>query len=211
MTRSRSSGAADLRGVSVWRHSVPSVAISASAITFSGRPETWLALRRRANASSSVKPFLLHQQALRALDRLARGERLGERLGLLAHRRELLVAGAGGRDRGHEVLLAERLHEVAEDARLDRAGDELLLAVGGQHHDRDRPLVEDPLRRLDPVELRHLHVHDRELRLVLAGERDRLLAVARLGDDLVAGALEQVAQVEPDDRLVFGDQDAHSA
>ena len=43
----------------------------------------------------------------------------------------------------------------------------------------------------------------------LAGERDRLLAVARLGDHLVAGALEQVAQVEADDRLVFGDQDAH--
>jgi len=46
---------------------------------------------------------------------------------------------------------------------------------------------------------------------MLAGERHRLLAVARLGDDLVPGALEQVAQVEADDGFVFGDQDAHSA
>ena len=44
---------------------------------------------------------------------------------------------------------------------------------------------------------------------MLAGERDRLLAVVRLGDDLVAGALEQPAQVEADDRLVFGEEDAH--
>ena len=34
----------------------PSVAISASATTFSGRPEIWLALRSRANASSSERP-----------------------------------------------------------------------------------------------------------------------------------------------------------
>ena len=34
----------------------PIVATSASATTFSGRPEIWLALRRRANASSSERP-----------------------------------------------------------------------------------------------------------------------------------------------------------
>ena len=44
---------------------------------------------------------------------------------------------------------------------------------------------------------------------MLAGERDGLLAVPRLGDDLVPAALQQVAQVEPDDRLVLGDQDPH--
>ena len=45
---------------------------------------------------------------------------------------------------------------------------------------------------------------------MLAGERDRLLAVAGFGDDLVAAAFQQVSQVEPDDRLVLGDQDPHS-
>ena len=112
---------------------------------------------------------------------------------------------------GQQVGLAERLHEVAEDAGLDRARHELALAVGGHHHDRDRPLVEDPPRRLDPVEPRHLHVEERDVGLGLARELDRLLAVARLGAHLEAGRLEQPLEVEPDDRLVLGDEDARHA
>src|SRR5262245_44321308 len=57
----------------------------------------------------------LHQQPLRTLDRLAGGERLRERVGLLAERDELLVTGSRGLDRREQVGLAERLHEVAED------------------------------------------------------------------------------------------------
>jgi hypothetical protein len=76
-----------------------------------------------------------------------------------------------GRDRRKQVALAERLHEVAEDAGLDRARHELALAVGRHHHDRDRALVEDAPRRLDPVEPRHLHVEERDVRLGLACER----------------------------------------
>jgi hypothetical protein len=119
------------------------------------------------------------------------------------------VARAGRLDRRQEIGLAERLHEVAEHPGLDRAGDELLLAVGRHHHDRDGTLVEDPPGRVDAVELRHLHVEQREVGPLAACERHRLLAVARLGDDLEAASLEQLAQVEPDDRLVLGDQDAH--
>jgi hypothetical protein len=110
-----------------------------------------------------------------------------------------------------QVALAERLDQVAEHPRLDRARDELVLAVGGQHHDRDRPLVEDPPRRLDPVEARHLHVQHREVGLLRPRELDRLQAILRLRADLEPGALEQRAQVEPDDRLVLGDQDPHPA
>ena len=44
-----------------------------------------------------------------------------------------------------------------------------------------------------------------------ARELDGLLAVLRLGADLEPGALEQLAQVEADDRLVLGDQDPHRA
>ena len=115
------------------------------------------------------------------------------------------------RDRRQQVGLAERLHEVAEDAGLDRARDELALAVGGHHHDRDRPLVEDAARRLDPVEPRHLHVEERDVGLGLARELDGLLAVARLGADLEAGRLEQALEVEPDERLVLGDEDTRHA
>src|SRR5437899_293568 len=93
------------------------------------------------------------------------------------------------RDRREKILFAERLHEIAEHAGLDRARDELLLAVRREHHDWDGPLLEDSPRSLDPVELRHLHVEDCELRLLRARERDRLLAVLRLGAHLEAGAL----------------------
>src|SRR5439155_18998957 len=81
---------------------------------------------------------------------------------------------------------------------------------GGQHHDRNRPLLEDPPRCLDSVELRHLHVEHGEVRLLGTCQVDRLLAVLRLGAHLEAGAFEQVAQIEPDDRLVFGDEDLHA-
>jgi hypothetical protein len=87
---------------------------------------------------------------------------------------------------------------------------ELLLAVRRQHHDRDRPLVEDSPRRLDAVETRHLHVQQGEVGLRAPRERDRLLAVLGLGDDLEAGALEQVLEVEANDRLVFGDENPHA-
>src|SRR5436309_2249803 len=58
---------------------------------------------------------------------------------------------------------------------------------------------------------RHLHVHDREVGLLGARERDRLLAVARLGADVEAGAPEHLGEVETDDRLVLGDQNLHCA
>ena len=107
-------------------------------------------------------------------------------------------------------MLAEGLDEVPEDAGLDRARDDLVLAVGGHHDDRDRPLLEDPTGGVDAVEARHLDVHHGEVGLELAGQLDRLHAVARLTADLEAGLLEQRAQIEPDDRLVLGDEDSHA-
>ena len=43
-----------------------------------------------------------------------------------------------------------------------------------------------------------------------AGQVDGFLAVLRLGADLESRALQQVSQVEADDRLVFRDQNAHA-
>ena len=113
-------------------------------------------------------------------------------------------------DRRQQVLLAERLHEVAEHARLDRARDQLVLAVRGQHHDRDRPLVQDPRAR--PRSRRAAASSRPGPRGRARSERASSTASSpslRLGADLEAGALEQLAQVEPDDRLVLGDQDPH--
>ena len=111
-------------------------------------------------------------------------------------------------DRRQQILLAVRLRQVPEHARLDRAADQLVVTVRGEEHDRDRSLGEDPPGRVDAVEPRHLHVEHDEIGLELTRERDRFLAVARLADDLEAPAREQRAKVEPDDRLVLGDQDA---
>src|SRR6187551_3001551 len=154
------------------------------------------------------KPIALHQDPFCALDDLPSRKRLGQRLRLVAHGLELRVAGARSLDGRQKVGLAKRLYEVPEDTGLHGARDELVLAVGGQHHDRNWPLGEDPPRRLDPVEPWHLDVEDRELRRLRLREGDRLLAVARLGADLVPRALENVAEVEADDRLVLGNEDA---
>ena len=172
-------------------HCSPNVATTASATTFSGRPETCEALRSRANASCSESPsFAISKPFARSIA-LRAVSASDERLGLLAQRDELLVPRARGLDRRQEVRLAERLHEIAEHARLHGPRDELVLAVRGEQHDRDRALGDDPPRRLDAVELRHLHVHDREVRLEPARERHRLLAVARLADDVHAGPAKQ--------------------
>ncbi len=109
-------------------------------------------------------------------------------------------------NRREKILFAERLDEVPEDTRLGRTLDELFLAVSGQHHDRDRPLVENAPGRLDPVQLRHLDIQKCEVRALGAGQQNGFLAVAGLGADLEPGMLEQGTQIEPDDRLVFGDQ-----
>ena len=114
---------------------------------------------------------------------------------------------ASGANRRQEVLLAKRLDEVPEDAGLRRTLHELVLPVGGEHHDRNRALVEDAPGGLDPVELRHLDVQEGQVRALGAGQEDGFFAVAGLGADLETGVLEQGPEVEPDDRLVFGDQD----
>ena len=66
----------------------------------------------------------------------------------------------------------------------------------------------DPLGRGDAVQPGHLDVEDDEVGPVLLGQRDGLLAVARLGDDLEALLLEHLLEVQPDQRLVLGDDDA---
>ena len=43
----------------------------------------------------------------------------------------------------------------------------------------------------------------------LADELDRVVAAAGLADDLVALFLEDLLEIETDDRLVLGDHDAH--
>src|SRR5262249_3578362 len=68
--------------------------------------------------------------------------------------------------------------------------------------------VEDAPGRLDPVQPRHLHIEERDVRLRRPGELDRLLAVPRLRAHLEARELEHALEIEPDQCLVLGDENA---
>ena len=140
--------------------------MTASAITRIGRPETWLALRSRAKAASSESDcFSIRIPFARSIAFRAASASASD-VDLVAHRGELAEARLGGGDRRQQVVLAERLREVAEDAGVRCARHEAPLGERTHDHDRDRPLVEHPARRFDAVEPRHLHVEHREVGLL---------------------------------------------
>src|SRR6185312_9541522 len=66
----------------------------------------------------------------------------------------------------------------------------------------------DGLRRLEPVHAWHLDVEDHEVGLLFAHELDRGVAAAGVTDHDVTLLLEDLLEVEADDRLVLGDDDA---
>jgi hypothetical protein len=110
-------------------------------------------------------------------------------------------------------LRAERLLHVVVRADLEAAGDVGLLHPRGQQDDRHpaRPFVlAQPRRDLVPVELRHHHVEDGQVRSPLDGEPERVAAVVG-GNHVVAGALEPERDEGEDVRIVVGDEDERLA
>ena len=71
------------------------------------------------------------------------------------------------------------------------------------------PLAGDGARGGEAVHARHLDVEDGEVGVELAHELDRVVAAAGLPHDLVVLLLEDLLEVEADDRLVFGEDDAY--
>ena len=104
-----------------------------------------------------------------------------------------------------EALAVERLEQVVERADLERA--QRVLIVGG-HEDHERhALAADGFDHLEAVHLRHLHVEEHEIRLVIDDRRDGFFAVAALADDLdVRLARQQPGQPLPRERLIVHDQ-----
>ena len=78
--------------------------MSASATTFRAAAGDLARLPEPGEGLLLREAFPLHEDPLRALDRLPRRERLGERVRLLAERDELLVAGARGLDRREQSV-----------------------------------------------------------------------------------------------------------
>src|SRR5207302_2974537 len=79
---------------------------------------------------------------------------------------------------------------------------------GREHQDLDlRVLRHDPPRGLDAVEVRHLDVHQDDVRLQRLAELDGFQAVDRLADDRHACVdVEQPGESGPEERLVVGDE-----
>ena len=129
-------------------------------------------------------------------------------------------AAAGPATDGHgqalqdleELLGPERLGDVAVHARRQAAFPVALQGVGGHGDDRGmgagaRLAGPDRGGRLEPVHLRHLHVHQHgiERRAVVQGV-ERLAAVAD-DHDLMAPFLQQADRQPLVDRVVLGQQE----
>jgi len=102
------------------------------------------------------------------------------------------------------------LQQESAGARAQRAEDVLVEPEVGEDHDAHavQPLVRDDLPGgLEAVEHRHRDVHERDVRAVLGGQRERVLPVGGLGDHLdVVFRLEQRPDPAADQRLVVGQQ-----
>ena len=123
------------------------------------------ARRRRSNASCSVSPsFAISSPFARSIDFRAASasdsDSASSRSAASSSCRARAALIAGSRSASRNGLTGSRRRPPRPRATTSSS-----CAVGGEHHDRDRPLVEDPPRRLDPVEPRHLHVEDRQVGL----------------------------------------------
>ncbi len=112
---------------------------------------------------------------------------------------------------GIEITLLERLHQVGQRAGITGLLDQLTLRECGDHQHRSEAFTGDVPRRRQPVEARHLDVEDHQIRPEVAHQLDGFVAPAGLADDVIALLLEELLQVEADDRFVFGDHHAGRA
>jgi hypothetical protein len=127
----------------------------------------------------------------------------------LRHRgREERLAGGDGANRRQQLFRRVVLEDEAARARLQRLVDVLVEVEGRKHEDpRRRVGVENPPRRLEPVELRHPNVHQDHRRAKPGGLVDSFEPVLRLRDDLDVRLLrKQHPEAGPHHRLIVRDE-----
>ena len=107
----------------------------------------------------------------------------------------------------HHRPLGERLADDRGDAGLHRLVDER-AGHARESDDRNITIGEDQPRRIDATEPGQAEVEQDHIGLVLAGELDRLDAVARVGADVESCGLEHEAQVGTNDRVVLDGENA---
>ena len=98
---------------------------------------------------------------------------------------------------------------IAEDETIIRLDLRELLEKAGHDVCAEARDGEEAVLLARTVELRHLDIEEGEIRLERARERDGLFPVLGLGANVEACLLEHRPQIEPDDRFVFSDQNAH--
>jgi hypothetical protein len=128
-----------------------------------------------------------------------------------AGRDERVPAGhdAHGRD---EVLRQRVLEQEAARAGAQRVVDVRVEVERREHEDGDGvlelELLEETARRLQPVDVGHLDVHEHDVRAATPDEVEDRPPVRRLAADRHAGlALEDRAEAGADEHLVVGDED----
>jgi hypothetical protein len=104
------------------------------------------------------------------------------------------------------------LEQQAAGSGTERGEESMVCLSGREHHHGDPGLGEDPPRRLDAVEARHVHVDQHHVGTGAAGESDRLLTGGGLADhDDPRLALEQEANAGAYQPLTVGDSDTDRA
>ena len=110
--------------------------------------------------------------------------------------------------RRRQPVLLDRLHQIVDRLRLERA--QGMLVIGGDEHEQRRLDLHHPGNDRKSVEARHLDVEEDEVGLVGLDRADRLAAVGGGGDDLhVVMRLEAQAKPLGRQRLVVDEDGAN--
>ena len=119
---------------------------------------------------------------------------------------DLLEPADGDLNGRHQVSDRERLDQIGHRACVARFLHEIALAERGQHDHRSDALGRDFRGGVDAVTAGHFDVHDDQVGAQALGELHSLLAVTGFADHLIALFAKHLDEVEPDQRLVFGDE-----
>lgn len=101
---------------------------------------------------------------------------------------------------------------LRDEAKRGASGDQLSevgpVEARGQDHLRRSLGCPQSLGEFEPVEVRQLHIDDRQVRRVLPRRAQSLAAVSGFGDDDETGPFEELASCCAEGAVVVDDQDA---
>ena len=114
-----------------------------------------------------------------------------------------LALGQGHLDGRQQGALGHRLDQIARDPGLAGPADEGLVVEGGeQHHAAGQILLQDGLGGGQPVENRHLHIHQHYVRPLGPAELHRVEPVPGLAHHLEIQLGEHIGQIHPGNGLI---------